>query len=745
LSKLPKTCGIKIKLNQELTTITKEGLRQELETCLNKFNRSENSRAIILKAFEFAFDHHGEQKRKSGDPYIVHPVAVAQSLIELNCDDETICAGILHDVLEDTDVSLDDLAKVFGKEITSLVDGVTKLGKLNFKSSEQEQANNFRKMLLAIAKDMRVVLVKLADRLNNMQTLDHLPEEKQKRIAQETLDIFAPLANRFGLNTIKIELEDLCLKYLHPIGYRKVNEIIKSKKSEREAQVKIVKERIREILIQNDIEAEIQGRAKHFYSIFMKLKRGANAVIDMGQEHEIYDLLGIRILVKDVKDCYAALGVVHENFRPMPGRFKDYIAVPKSNFYQSLHTTVVTPYGKPLEVQIRTHAMHEIAENGIAAHWQYKESGTSSKADSKEVEELTWVKQLISWQTDVQDAEEYVDTVKKDILSQEVYILTPKGDVYTLPIGSTPIDFAYRVHSKIGDTCTGAKVNDKIVPINYKLRNGDLIEIITSKNAHPNLSWLNFVKTNQAKHKIKSWYKKQNKDRHLVLGKEVLEDEIGKDGFDQFIKSPELEAVSQKLNYKTTEDLIASIGSGDTNVAQVIGKLSGTKYGKEQKEQIPKLDQFKTKKAPVKGNEAEIPELDGLLYNIAKCCMPVPGEAVIGVVSKGKGITIHRSSCNNLDQVEEDRRMVLNWQSKNNKTYPATLTIEVVDRVGVVKDILTKTADAGINVIDFKVKSRPVDNVAILKMIMQVTGSDELKDIQTSIKNMTDVLRATRT
>lgn len=732
-------------MGNEATTITKDSLRQDLEDCLNKFKRSQESILFISKAYDYAFDKHSPQQRKSGEPYIVHPVAVAKSLIELSCDDATICAALLHDVIEDTDVSSEDLKKVFGEEITSLVDGVTKLGKLNFKSSEQEQANNFRKMLLAIAKDMRVVLVKLADRLNNMQTLDHLSPEKQQRIAQETLDIFAPLANRFGLHTIKIELEDLCLKYLHPIGYQKVTDIVKSKKSEREAQVKIVKERIRDILTASNIEAEVQGRAKHFYSVFRKLKKGSKAVIDMDQDHQIYDLLGVRILVRDVKDCYAALGVVHENFRPMPGRFKDYIAVPKSNFYQSLHTTVVTPYGKPLEVQIRTYEMHDIAENGIAAHWNYKESDGSSKADSQELEELTWVKQLISWQADVQDAEEYVDTVKKDILSQEVYILTPKGDVYTLPIGSTPIDFAYRVHSKIGDTCTGAKVNDKIVPINYKLRNGDLIEIITGKNAHPNLSWLNFVKTNQAKHKIKSWYKKQNKDRHLIVGKEMLELEIGKGGIDQFMKSTELDDVAQKLNYKTSEDLIASVGSGDTTATQIIAKLQGTKYGKEEKEKIPKLDKFKTRKAPSKGNEAEIPELDGLLYNIAKCCFPVPGEPVIGVISKGKGITIHRSHCNNLHQVEEERLMELNWQAKNNKTYPANLTIEVVDRVGVIKDILTKTADAGINVIDFKVKSRPADNVAILKMIMHVTGNEELKDIQTSISNMTDVLKTTRT
>lgn len=717
----------------------KSKLEQGLIKAYDKKDRK--NLELLLKAYNFAFQKHLEQRRKSGEAYIVHPVAVARTLIELNADIVTICAGLLHDTLEDTCATEEEIKNIFGEDIFNLVDGVTKLGKLTFKSSAEEQADNFRKMLMAIANDVRVVLVKLADRLNNMQTLNHLSPEKQQKISRETLDIFAPLANRFGLHAIKTELEDLCFKFLWPEEFDKVKKIVSSKKIEREAQVKIVQEKIREILLTNNIRAEIQGRAKHFYSIYRKLKDPNTKEIDTNIDHQIYDLLGIRILVDDVKDCYASLGLVHEKFRPMAGRFKDYIALPKTNLYQSLHTTVLTPYGKPLEVQIRTYAMHDIAENGIAAHWNYKETESSDAASAKDLEELSWIRQLISCQTDVDNAQEYLDIVKKDILSQEVYILTPKGDVFTLPVDSTPIDFAYKIHSKIGDTCTGAKVNDKIVPINYKLQNGDLVEIITSKNSHPNLTWLNFVKTNQAKHRIKSWYKKQNHDRHLILGKQLLEEKYGKDGLDNFVKSKELEEVSHKLNYKNTEDLIASIGAGDTTLAQIQGKLQGTKYA-ESKTDLPILK--KIRKSPLKGEEADIPDLDGLLYNIAKCCMPIPGEPVLGVVSKGKGITVHRNLCENLKQVDKSRLMQVDWGPKAEKYYPTFLTVEVVDRVGAAKDILTLVADAGINVSDVKVRDRPSENTAIIRMILNVIDRDQLQKIITALKSMSDVLTISR-
>ncbi|MBT6843122.1 MAG: bifunctional (p)ppGpp synthetase/guanosine-3',5'-bis(diphosphate) 3'-pyrophosphohydrolase [Candidatus Melainabacteria bacterium] len=728
----------------QLETLKPE-LKEELKKCLVSHKHDSEACQLVFKAFDFAFDKHIDQKRKSGQPYIIHPVAVAKTLIELDCDIATICAGLLHDVLEDTECSTIDIKEAFGEVIFQLVDGVTKLGRLNFKSSQEEQANNFRKMLLAIAKDVRVVLVKLADRLHNMQTLEHMPDEKRERIAQETLDIFAPLANRFGLHTLKIELEDLAFKHLHPEEYKKVKFVVNSKKEERETQVQVSKQKIQQILLKNDIKAEVYGRAKHFYSVFRKLRMpGTSIILEDLDQIEVYDLLGIRILVDDIQSCYAVLGLIHKHFRPMSGRFKDYIAVPKANLYQSLHTTVINPYGKPLEVQIRTREMHSIAENGIAAHWHYKEAGSSSKAGQEDLEELTWIRQLLSWQSDVEDAGEYVDTVKKDILSQEVYILSPKGDVFTLPVDSTPIDFAYRVHSKIGDTCTGARVNGSIVSINYKLQNGDLVEVTNSKNSHPNLSWLNFVKTNQAKHKIKSWYKTQNKDRHISIGKQMLEEKHGKEGFEQFHQSKELEEIAARLNYTTTDDLIASIGSGDTTVAQVLHKLQGTKYGDKQEEKLDRFLKIKPRKAATRGEQAEIPELDGLLYNIGKCCMPIPGEAVMGVVSKGKGITIHRHNCHNLTQVETERLMQIQWNLKTGNVYPTNLAIEVVDRVGIVKDILTLVADAGINIADFKVKERPTNNTALLKVIFNVHGQEELNSIITAINNMTDVLSIER-
>ena len=593
----------------------KEDLTGNLVKALNSRRRNQDEISFVLEAFDFAFKNHIQQKRKSGEPYIVHPVAVALSLIELNCDKESVCAALLHDVVEDTGASHEDLRDIFGETVADIVDGVTKLSKLNFKSSEEEQASNFRKMLLVIAKDVRVVLVKLADRLHNMQTLNYLKKEKQQRISRETLDVFAPLANRFGLRNIQIELEDLCLKYLHSDEYSAIKDLVKSKRHEREAQIQKLKIVIKQVLDDSSIKAEIQGRAKHFFSIFAKLKQKEIQIIEdkLDEELPIYDLLGIRVLVDSVKDCYAALGVIHETFRPMPGRFKDYIALPKSNMYQSLHTTVIIPWDKrPLEVQIRTYEMHEVAEHGIAAHWHYKESHVPSSAKLGDAEELKWLKQLVSWHTDVSEAKEYYSGVKNDVLAQEVYILSPKGDVIALPQGSTPVDFAYKIHTRIGDTCTGAKVNEKMVSINYKLQNGDMVEIITNKNNHPNLSWLNFVKTHQAKYRIKSWYKKQNKERHIVLGEQMFADHFGKAKADEILKSEELLKISQKLTHKSLQDLLAAVGSGDQSLAQIEHKLNAVKAPTKE-DNIEQLQKFKTRKAPAKGDMADIPELDGLL------------------------------------------------------------------------------------------------------------------------------------
>ncbi len=721
----------------------KPQLIEELTHALHKKKRPQPEVDFILKAFEFAYQKHLNQVRRSGDPYITHPVAVAKTLIELNCDKEAICGCLLHDVIEDTRASVDDLKELFGTTVAEIVDGVTKLNKLNFKSTEDAQANNFRKMLLAIAKDVRVVLVKLADRLHNMQTLHFLRPDKQQRIASETLDVFAPLANRFGLRNIQMELEDLCLKFLHPKAYSLIKDLVKSKKLDREAQVQKLKVVIKQILDDNGIDADIQGRAKHFYSIYIKLcQKGTDLNSnDEVVEIPIYDLLGIRILVNNVKDCYAALGVIHETFRPMPGRFKDYVALPKSNLYQSLHTTVIIPWDqKPLEVQIRSYQMHDVAENGIAAHWNYKDEEGVSQANPKEAEELKWLKQLVSWHTDVSEAKEYFSGVKNDVLGQEVYILTPKGDVIVLPVDSTPIDFAYKIHTRIGDTCTGAIVNEKMVSINYKLQNGDMVEIITNKNSHPNLSWLNFIKTHQAKYRIKSWYKKQNKDRHNTLGEQLFTEHFGKADAEKILKSEELLKIAHKLNYKNIEDLLSAIGSGDQSITQIETKLQS----KKPETVDHQIEKFKTRKAPAQGEGADIPELDGLLYTIAKCCMPIPGETVIGTISKGKGITIHRADCYNVKQAEQERVMHINWTNREVRTYPARLNIEVVDRIGVVKDILTLIADEGINIKDFKVTERPTTTTALLKVTIDVNSQEHLRKLSQKIYNISDVLQVER-
>lgn len=725
----------------------KEELNSSIVKLLEEQGREQKSIDFVSKAFLYAYEKHLKQKRKSGELYIVHPVAVAKILISLKCDTDTICAGLLHDVLEDTDASKEDLIENFNQTVSDLVEGVTKLGKLNFRSSEEAQANNFRKMLLAIAQDMRVVLVKLADRLTNMQTISYLDPTKQKRIAQETLDIFAPLANRFGLGAIKSELEDLSFKTIYSNEFGEIQQFVKEGEGERKSRVDFLMKRIKDLLEENNISADVYGRAKHFYSIFRKIKRqlGDPSTLEQLKNGHlpIYDLLGVRVLVNSIRECYEVLGIVHDAFRPMPGRFKDYIAVPKSNLYQSLHTTVIGPSGRPIEIQIRTHKMHEIAENGIAAHWNYKESGSSSEAKQKELEQLTWLRQLVTWHTDLQDAEEYLDTVKVDIFSQEVYILSPKGDVYTLPAESTPVDFAYRVHTQVGDTCSGAIVNEKIVPLSYKLQNGDLVEVITNKNSHPNINWLSFVKTNQAKHKIKSWYKKQNRDLHISTGRQLLEEEFTKDKIDELLKSEELKEVAVKLNCKTIEDLLAALGSGDNSVAQVRGRLKSTKFALKP---ILQNTPLKPRKASSKGNEADIPDLDGLLYHIAKCCHPVPGEEVVGLISRGRGIVVHRADCINIKQSDPERIININWnESTATKAYPANLVVEVFDRVGVVRDILSLVADEQINIKDFKVTERPNTSTALLKLMVEVNSQAQLKKLSQTMKGMSDVLKVERT
>ena len=702
-------------------------INQFLEN-FSKLDRPKSEFARIKKALDFACKLHGGQKRVSKEPYITHPLSVGEILIDLNCDTDTICAGLLHDTLEDTPIDVLQLEKEFGPKVSQLVEGVTKLGKLSFTSNEEHQAENFRKMLMAIAIDLRVVLVKIADRLHNMKTLQYLPEEKQKRIAQETLDIFAPLANRFGLNKAKNELEDLAFFYLEPQKYKEVEGLVIGDREYNEKKIKEIILKLKNELDKSGIKAEIYGRPKHFYSIYRKMQRLASK--------ELYDLLGIRIVVERERQCYEVMGIIHDLFRPIPGKFKDYIAIPKPNMYQSLHTAVVGPHGRPVEIQIRTQEMHQIAEFGFAAHWKYKESGSHSKADDIYDEKLGWIRQLIDWQSDLKDPEEYIDAVKLDFFSDEVFILTPKGEVIDLPRDSTAVDFAYRIHTDVGNKCTGAKVNGRMVPLYTKLKNGDIVEIVTSKNAHPSLDWLNYVVTSSTKNKIRQWFKKQHHDVHVQEGKKLIESAFGEDKADEILASPKFLEVVQKLNRASKEDLLASLGCGDVTIAQLRGKL---------KDFLPKEEEKDVKYiAKELSSVGEIAALDGMLHSLAKCCSPLPGEDIVGVVSKGKGIIVHRSDCPNLDIVDQSRIIHIQWQGTKDKIYNAAIEVECIDRVGVSRDILNKIADEKINVKDLRVVARTSDDTAVLKIVVGVTDLYDLRKIMSSISRVGDVLNVFR-
>lgn len=692
----------------------------------SKLDRPRSDNELIKKALDFACKLHGGQKRVSNEPYIIHPILVAEILIDFNCDTETICAGLLHDVLEDTDIDVLKLEAEFSSKISGLVEGVTKLGRLNFISTKEHQAENFRKMLMAIAIDLRVVLVKIADRMHNMQTLQYLSEEKQGRIAQETLDIFAPLANRFGLNKAKNELEDLSFLYLEPAKYKEVERLVIGDKEYGEKKIKEIISKIKTELDKAGIKAEIYGRNKHLYSIYRKMQRYGSK--------DLYDILGIRIIVERERQCYEVMGIIHDVFRPIPGKFKDYIAIPKPNMYQSLHTAVVGPHGRPVEIQIRTEQMHQIAEYGIAAHWKYKETKQPTKADNIYDEKLSWIRQLIEWQTDLKDPEEYIDAVKLDLFSDEVFILTPKGDVIDLPRDSTPVDFAYKIHTDVGNRCTGAKVNGRIVPLNTKLKNGDIVEIVTVKNAHPSLDWLNYVVTSSTKNKIRQWFKKQHRDIHIEQGKKLLESAFGEDKVDEILASSKFEEVVQKLNRATKEDVLASLGCGDLSIAQLKGKL---------KEFLPK-EETREVEVVEKGVDQEVAALEGMLHHLAKCCCPLPGEEIVGVVSKGKGITVHRADCQNLDIVEEERLIPIKWQATKDKAYSAAIDVECIDRVGISRDILNKIADEKINVRDLRVVARTSNDTAVLKIVVDINDLYELRKIMASISRVGDVLNVFR-
>ena len=626
---------------------------------------------LIVKAYNYAKEKHGTQCRKSGEPYIIHPVQVAYILADIGLDEATICAALLHDVVEDTEVTHEDLVRDFGEEIATMVAGVTKLGELRYQAStEERQVENYRKMFLAMGKDIRVIIIKLADRLHNLRTLKYLRRDRQIANAKETMELYAPLANRLGIYSLKWELEDLAFKYLYPEEYRELVEGIDKKREERLQFIEKIMDDIRGQLKKQKIEAEVTGRAKHLYSIYRKMKRD-NKTLD-----QIYDLFALRILVNSVKDCYAALGVVHEMYSPMPGRFKDYIAVPKPNMYQSIHTTLLGEKGTPFEVQIRTWEMHRIAEYGIAAHWAYKEANYGKKG--KQVvtvtkDKLAWLRETLEWQQDMKDPQEFLNTLKTELFEDEVYVFTPKGKILVLPRDATPIDFAYSIHEEIGNHMVGCKINSKMMPIITKLQSGDIVEIMTSDSQKgPSRDWLKFIKTTKAKSKIQSWFKKEQRSENIEKGKDLIEKEIKRIGIshDELFKQDYINAALDRYKFKNLEDMYASVGFGAISQVKIISRML-EEYRKSHKEENieQKIEELTSKRKTVKPSSTGVvvKGIDNCLVKLSKCCNPVPGDNIIGYITKGRGVSVHRTDCVNVKDLlkEEDRIIDVYWYTEN--------------------------------------------------------------------------------
>ena len=706
-----------------------ENLFNEIKRTLIEQNRSEEDIKQIEKAFLFAQKLHEGQYRVSEEPYIIHPVEVAKILINLKVDTHTIMAAFLHDILEDTDTKPEEIKELFGDDVLTLVQGVTKLGKLQFKSKEERQAENFRRLFIAMANDIRIIFLKLADRLHNMRTLNFMAAPKQQKIARETLDIFAPLANRLGIGKIKTELEDLALRYLEPDKYFEIAQLVSQTKAEREMTVQLLIDKISKDVKKSGINAQITGRAKHYYSIYAKMKRLNIAF------HELYDITAVRVIVDTEKECYEVLGLIHSQFKPIPGRFKDYIAMPKGNMYQSLHTSVIGPRSKPLEVQIRTWEMHEVAEYGVAAHWRYKEKG-SQKADNPADLKFSWMRKLVEYDKDMTSAEDYVNSVKLDLFSDQVFAFTPNGDVLDLPRNATPVDFAYRIHSDVGNRTVGALINGRIAQLDTKLNNGDIVEILTSKTPAPRLDWLNFVVTKQASSKIKQWFKKNNRESHIEVGKTNLEHELTKAVFDEYTKQGEFEKVAKVMNYQSSEDLFAALGYGETTVNKVLNKLK-----KPQENKIPEAA-FHTSKR--KKSEKDIVGLEGLMYSFARCCSPIPGEPIVGVVTRSKGVTVHRIDCKTLENVQPERLLDIHWSGQNvNKTYATTIRVETGEKLGLLKDIIAAVSDNNININYANVKSKN-NRIGVIELGIELDNVETLKKVINCIQAIRDVFSVKR-
>lgn len=699
---------------------------------------------LVRHAAAFAAAAHEGQFRVSGEMYIQHPLEVAKILTELELDVITIAAALLHDVAEDTQVDLEKINQEFGKEVAGLVDGVTKLNRIEFHSREEEQVENLRKMFLAMARDIRVILIKLADRLHNMRTLTALPGRKQKEISRETLDIFAPLAHRLGISRIKWELEDLAFHYLEPERYYELVEKVAKKRRDREDYIELSVNTIRDRLNNAGIEADIQGRPKHFYSIYKK----------MVQQHkdfsEIYDLTAIRIIVETVKDCYGALGIIHSLWKPVPGRFKDYIAMPKTNMYQSLHTTVIGFQGEPLEIQIRTEEMHRTSEYGIAAHWRYKEGG---RGDKDFEQKLAWLRQLLEWQYDMRDAKEFMETLKVDLFADEVFVFTPKGDVIDLPAGSVPVDFAYRIHTDIGNRCVGAKIGGKIVPLDYNLKNGDIVEILTTKQSSgPSRDWLKNVKTSQAKSRIRQWFKREQREENIVKGRDILEREgkrLGAENQD-LLKAERIEAFAEKAGYANPEDLYVALGEGRISGLQTANRLYAD-YCREKglplQGDLADLKYFKpeTKARRETGQDVKVGGIDNVLYRFSKCCNPLPGDAIVGYITRGRGVSIHRADCPNIrGYLDNDDRIInVSWEDVPSGQYLVEVDVEGVDRAGLLSDIINTIAETRTNIASVNAHTDK-HRIAHIDLTLEIKNLSQLEYLLEKIRKNRDVFTASR-
>jgi guanosine-3',5'-bis(diphosphate) 3'-pyrophosphohydrolase len=692
--------------------------------------------AWLTRVYEVADAAHQGQRRASGESYIEHPLAVAGVLAELEMDRETIAAALLHDVVEDTSVTSEQVAAQFGEEIAQLVDGVTKLTRIPYQSKEDAQVENLRKMFMAMAKDIRVIIIKLADRLHNMRTLASLPPAKQQAIARETLDIYAPIAHRLGIWKIKWEIEDNCLRYLDAEPYREIVELVAKTRREREADVQQAIVRLREDFKSMKINAEIHGRPKHFYSIYTKIKSGRDF-------STIYDLTAIRIIVDSVKDCYGALGAVHALWTPLPGRFKDYIAMPKPNMYQSLHTTVVGPTGEPLEIQIRTWEMHRTSEYGIAAHWRYKEGGKADQFENK----LSWLRALLEWQKDMRDSRVFMENLKLDLFDSQVFVFSPRGDVYSMPAGGTPLDFAYSVHTDVGNHCVGAKVNGRIVPLDSQLNNGDICEILVNKTSgRPSLDWLSIVKTSSAKHKIKQWFRKERREENVLAGQEALEHELARAGVRVDTARGELiERIAARLNYATPADLYAAIGFGDASPQAVANRLRDevrshnvvdlTKIGRKPP----------ARKSARKSSGVRIAGVDDVLVRLSKCCSPVPGDPIIGYVTIGRGVSVHRADCPNVAYMNATPERILQaqWIINADLTHSVEIEVEADDRSQLLQDIMAVFAELKTQVSSVTARVRR-DGLAVASLTVQIRDLDHLHKIITKLESLKTVRRVYR-